>query len=627
MSFRRTTPLSSNLASVVAEMGIRRAIRHYLRPDCTNFVLAIRIHDANAVGPYRSAAEKLLKNQVVIGGEGDYVSVVDMTATNSVSARSLEIIARAILLYTDDADLSHDLDLVIDNRLCVEPPSAEHFEAAAEQLRMVLQKSDADFLASQSLLDIGTVSRPGRPIHRIVQQLRSMPRSPDIPDEPAPSLGVPRQKRLEELAGYGAAKDWGLRLVSELGAWRRGDLDWADVDKGALINGPPGCGKTSYAAALANSCGVTLIIASYARWQAQGHQGDMMKAMRKSFAEAHAARPCILFIDEMDSFGDRDANSRHDYTRQVVNSLLECLDPLGGREGVVVVGATNSARMVDPALLRPGRLERVIDIPPLDGSSRAAILRYHLGDQDFADLGNFVEASDGWYGARIEMVAREARRAARAEGRPLMPEDIASALPPRTDFTEAERFRLAVHEVGHAIVGHVLRPEQLIKVAIDRAASPGSGKTSLGRTEFREPAAFATSDAIADTIAILMAGVAAENAVFGEHSTGAGGERGDLSQATDIATMMERSFGFGDDWVTDCGSGDRPLESLRHHDAELKRAVARRLDLGFERAMAILIEHRLALQDLATLLSGRLELDAALVKAVCDEKAASSCRH
>ncbi|CAN7442739.1 ATP-binding protein [Pararhizobium sp. LjRoot235] len=132
-----------------------------------------------------------------------------------------------------------------------------------------------------------------------------------------------------------------------------------------LLSDPPGCGKTSFAAALARTCGVKLVLASAARWQAMGHLGDLLKAMRRAFDDATKNSTSILFIDEFDSFGDRQALSGDNasYSRQVVNGLLECMDGVRGREGVIVIGATNFPALIDEALLRPGRLERHCAIP------------------------------------------------------------------------------------------------------------------------------------------------------------------------------------------------------------------------------------------------------------------------
>ena len=187
-----------------------------------------------------------------------------------------------------------------------------------------------------------------------------------------------------------------------------------------------------------------------------GHLGDMLKAMRKTFEAANKKAPCILFLDEIDAFGDRSSDSAGDnldYKRQVINALLECLDPPGGRPGVVVVAATNFPEVIDPALLRPGRLERLIAIPLPDGAAREAILRQHLrGLPAPDDLRQFREMSAGYAGANIELVAREARRRVRREGRALEEKDLLDALPPSRMLSNAELRRVAIHEAGHAIV-------------------------------------------------------------------------------------------------------------------------------------------------------------------------------
>ncbi|MCK3776664.1 ATP-binding protein [Ensifer sesbaniae] len=144
--------------------------------------------------------------------------------------------------------------------------------------------------------------------------------------------------------GYGGAKEWGLELAQDLIDWQRGRIDWSEVDTGIVLSGPPGVGKTQFAAALARQCSVPIIAASLARWQARGHLGDLLKAMRSDFDKAKESAPCILFCDELDSFGDRNSFSadNKDYSTQVVNGFLEHLDGLDGREGVVVIGATNN---------------------------------------------------------------------------------------------------------------------------------------------------------------------------------------------------------------------------------------------------------------------------------------------
>ena len=181
----------------------------------------------------------------------------------------------------------------------------------------------------------------------------------------------------------------------------------------------PGPGKTIFAQALASTCIVPVHLHSLARWQAKGHLDDLLKAMRRAFEEAKADAPCILFIDELDSFGDRERLGGHNeqYSREVINGFLECLDGAEGREGVVVVGATNLPDKIDPAIRRPGRLDRHVVIPLPDLEARKGILRHHLGDAlPGADLTEAAERLEGASGAVIEQVVRDARRIARRSG-------------------------------------------------------------------------------------------------------------------------------------------------------------------------------------------------------------------
>jgi ATP-dependent Zn protease len=352
----------------------------------------------------------------------------------------------------------------------------------------------------------------------------------------------------------------------------------------------------------------------------------MLKAMRKTFGAAAAQRPCVLLIDEIDSFGDRGVGKHHDYydyKRQVVNAALECLDPAEGREGIIVIGTTNDTAAIDAALLRPGRLERTIEIQLPDSASRQAILRYYLPSGELGDLSDFTSISDGWSGAEIEKVARDARRFARDDGRnQVEARDLERALPPLLVFTDEQRFRLAVHEAGHAIAGFVLRPESLVRVSIGKGKPPGARWTMIGSTEFNHSISpMATADQYEDLILIQLAGVAAETLIFGNHSSGAGGDqRADLAMATDFATMMERAFGFGESWVADMGSGPRPLEYLRLLDTPLQTAVKVRLDAAYGKIYGLLSKHPAAVRRLADVLVDRLEVNADEVRTIFNEE-------
>ncbi|WP_292492059.1 ATP-binding protein [Mesorhizobium sp.] len=182
---------------------------------------------------------------------------------------------------------------------------------------------------------------------------------------------------------------------------------WQDVDRGILLSGPPGTGKTTFAGALARTCDVHLVLGSLGRWQAKGHLGDLLKAMRAAFDEARKNAPSIIFIDEIDAVGDREKYSDHNaqYCTEVVAALLECIDGADGREGVTVVGACNHPHKLDAALVRAGRLDRHVHIPLPDQQGREGILRWHLqGLLPDADLSGIAAKTAGWNGASLEQL-------------------------------------------------------------------------------------------------------------------------------------------------------------------------------------------------------------------------------
>jgi cell division protease FtsH len=605
----------ANFVTLVAEMAVRRTIRPFLA--VSHYVLAVRLPSSDDFYVYEMAARTLLDPLSDTDDDGVPVALVtNVTTIKSQTwdlARKFNGLRRAVIFYTDDTEISNDLALLIDHRITMELPDASHFEAAAKILETPISHSDAVFLATCRLCDVRLALRPSRSIPGLVRRLKRVT-SEAAP--PAIESTEPASPRLEELSGFGAAKTWGLQIAADIKAWMAGDLQWADIDKGIVLAGPSGCGKTTFPKALANTCGIQLVASSAAAWQANGHLGDMLKAMRKTFKEAAAVRPAVLFIDELDSLGDREAHKNseyHDYKRQVINGMLECLDPADGREGVIVVGATNDSSAIDSALLRPGRFEQVVQIFRPDAEDRVAILRYHLPEQPLNDLEPFVAQSDEWSGAEIEKLARAARRIARLSGRKTVTdEDLLLAMPQLSAYSEEEGFRLAVHEIGHAVVGAMLRPGQLLNVKINRWRPTKVGWNQIGTTHFNEnPPLMTSASYLTDTIAILLSGMAAERIFFGEHSMASGGNAtSDLNRATDLATMMERCFAFGDNLVTDIGFGQRPMENLRQSDPALREAVRQRLEAQQSRVVQILGSKRMAVQRLAERLAKCFELPA-----------------
>jgi len=187
---------------------------------------------------------------------------------------------------------------------------------------------------------------------------------------------------VETLSGYGKAKTWALDLKADLADHRAGALTWSDMSTKLLLHGPPGTGKTTFARALCNSLQIPLVVTSVSTWLQGGHLNDVIAKMAKTFVEARALAPAILFIDEIDGIGKRQPAEREyaDYWNTVVNKALELLDGAVKSEGVIIVGATNRPQEIDDALKRSGRLETHIEIPMPDIATLAEIFAHHLGD-------------------------------------------------------------------------------------------------------------------------------------------------------------------------------------------------------------------------------------------------------
>ncbi len=417
---------------------------------------------------------------------------------------------------------------------------------------------------------------------------------------------------LEVLDGYGEAKTWGLAAAADLQAYRAGRLGWEEFDhRGLLLSGPPGVGKTSFAKALAKSARVPLVATSVAEWNASSYLSGTLQAIRKVFAQARSQAPCILFIDELDGISDR-AQIRGEYVQywtQIVNLFLELLAGMEERPGVVVVAATNHPDQIDPAVKRAGRLDREIEIAKPDTAALARIFRHHIGAGILADQSTLplALAARGMTGADVEAFVRRAKGAARRSGRDVTVGDLLIEIRQgRRPLSPEERYRVAVHEAGHAIVGHALGFGAFMELSLHDdggqtlVSLAGDGATTLAGLEA--------------ALASILGGKVAEEIELGAGSAGAGlGPESDLAMATRIARNIELAYGFGHlgNIHLEPASGEMVMI------AGLLPAVSERLRRAGERARATLSERRPALQAIARLLEregylSRAEIDCAL---------------
>lgn len=414
---------------------------------------------------------------------------------------------------------------------------------------------------------------------------------------------------LADLHGLEGARLWGERLARDLQDYRNQRIPWSAVDQGAVLTGPPGTGKTMFARALANTCRVPLVATSVAQWNASDHLGKTLQAMRDSFAAAARQRPAILFIDEIDGIGDRSTFSEHDraYCVQIVNGLLECVDGQNRREGVVVIGACNNADAVDPALKRPGRLDREIAVTLPGPAALAGIYRFHLGDDlPGLDLEPLAAISCGASGADVELFVRSARRTARHAGRELHLEDlVAEVRGPLADLPVDLRHRIAVHEAGHAIAAVRLGLSNTVSVSILARG------TTLGITSFERPARPLQTQATGRLmLAYILAGRAAEDILLGSPSSGSGGRAdSDLAQATMMAAQLEGSYGLGDTGIL-TWHGEPGQHASLMREPRLRRAVDQTLATIYAEVRTLLAAQRQPLARVACALETHLHLSA-----------------
>ena len=433
----------------------------------------------------------------------------------------------------------------------------------------------------------------------------------------APATVSPRvTPDLSRLHGMAEAVAWGQALARDLAAMARGEIGWQDVDRGCLLSGPPGCGKTLYARALAATCGIPLVSGSYSAWLGSGnaHQGDLMKGMARTFADARSRAPCILFLDEVDSFPDRGTITHEfaEWERQVVNGLLSEIDGVNDRAGVVMLGACNFPDKLDPALIRSGRLDRHIRIGLPGRAELTGILREHLGDDlPDEDLSGAALAASGSTGADCERLVRGARRRARASGRDMLPSDLLDEIG-GTDTRTAQDFRTAAfHEAGHVVVAHALWPGSVGMVTL-RGTSGGDGFTEAfpggrgGQGLMRE------SD-VDCHLAMLLAGRAAECAECGDPSSGAGGRAdSDLARATLLATISDTALGLGDDGAGLVWRGmpdSNRLADILAGNPQLAERVRLRVERAYNGARGLLRTRSAAVRAIAAALMERGVLD------------------
>jgi cell division protease FtsH len=437
-----------------------------------------------------------------------------------------------------------------------------------------------------------------------------------------------RDLTLDQLHGLDEAIGWAKSMIRDLDSWRRGEIAWDAIDAGVIFDGPPGTGKTTLARVIAAESGLSLVSATLAQWQGsgEGHLGHLLRAMRKDFDDARAKAPCIFFIDEIDSFPARGSitHSYKDYVTEVVNAFIEQLDGIGGRQGLIFIGATNDVSRCDPAIIRSGRLNRIIRIGLPDPQAIEKMLRVRLRGELAADgLDEIALLALGSTGADIERIVKDARRIARHAERNLVLTDLRAAITGDDDVPDDLLARMAFHEAGHTLLAVLETGSDGIYAVLGGTADSAGFMASLNTKRDA-----GTAEDCRRLLRRVLAGRAAEEIVYGAGGNGVGGvaERSDLAVATRVAAAMCGSFGH---------SGPHPLVFLADYrdTAEIisslymREYVQKELDAALRQAKALLSKHRAALDKAAQLLLLKRRITGTEVAAMIDsfERTPEAC--
>lgn len=360
--------------------------------------------------------------------------------------------------------------------------------------------------------------------------------------------------RFTDVAGADEEKEELSELVEFLKNPRKFVNMGAKIPRGVLLVGPPGTGKTLLARAVAGEANVPFYSISGSEF-VEMFVGVGAGRVRDMFKKAKQTAPCIIFIDEIDAVGRQRGSGiggGHDEREQTLNQLLVEMDGFSGNEGIIMLAATNRADVLDPALLRPGRFDRQIQVANPDKRARAAILEVHARNKKFTPDVNFenvAQRTPGFSGAELANVLNEAALLAVRQGHQLITvEDIDEAIdrviggPAKKSrkYTEKERTLVAYHEAGHAIIGLTLEDANKVqKVTIIPRGQAGGYNLMTPKEETY----FQTKSQLMASITGFMGGRVAEEVFFGDVTSGA---HNDIEQATRIARLMVTELGMSD---------------------------------------------------------------------------------
>lgn len=391
--------------------------------------------------------------------------------------------------------------------------------------------------------------------------------------------------------------------------------------KGILLVGPPGTGKTLMAKAAANYTSSVFLATSGSQF-VQMYAGVGASRIRQLFkqarttAERSGKASAIIFIDEIDVLGAKRGNhSSHLEYDQTLNELLTQMDGVEGqgKTQILVVGATNRVDLLDPALLRPGRFDRIVQVELPDKAGRLHILQIHSAGKPLAEdvcLEQIAAETHGFSGAHLENLLNEAAISALREGRTVICQgDLREAVEKvmlgersMRILRSGERERVAYHEVGHAVISELVRPGSVASITV----VPRNRALGFIRQAAPEDQYLYTKEQLLGAIQVCVAGTVAEELVFGQRSTGA---TNDIEQAVDMAKRLVLAglspLGIVPSDLPPSRLHDTVVEIIREQEETVRVLLSGRLEEVRKAASQLLQEETLSGEDFRSLLQSK----------------------
>lgn len=422
--------------------------------------------------------------------------------------------------------------------------------------------------------------------------------------------------RFSDVAGEDEAKENLTEIVDYLHNPDKYKEIGASMPKGILLVGPPGTGKTMLAKAVAGEANVPFFSMSGSEF-VEMFVGMGASKVRDLFKQAKEKAPCIVFIDEIDAIGQKRNSGKmggNDEREQTLNQLLTEMDGFEGNTGVIILAATNRPESLDPALTRPGRFDRRVPVELPDLKGREEILKVHakkIKVSDEVDFQRIARMTSGASGAELANIINEAALRAVRDGRKYATQSdleesievvIAGYQKKNAILTDKEKWTVAYHEIGHALVA----AKQTQSAPVQKITIIPRTSGALGYTMQVEDGNhyLMTKEEIENKIATYTGGRAAEEVVFGTISTGASN---DIEQATKLARAMITRYGMSKNFDmvaletvnNQYLGGDASLACSADTQTEIDRQVVELVKKQHEKAAAILMENRKKLDELA----------------------------